>query len=163
MIDNTIRISLVEQPLVEQPIIENLWWVVAGKLAGVRKPTLTELDDLRAAGIGAIVSVMDDPSNLDLYQQMGIPHLWLPTPGGSAPSYEQVQQLQEFIDQQNRVNQGVVVHCTSGRRRTGTMLAAYLIRSGLSYHDAMQMIHAANPNAELREAQTKFLQELAEQ
>jgi hypothetical protein len=58
--------------------------VIPGKLAGVRKPTAEELTHLQAAGIGALVSVMDDPSNLDLYQQADIPHLWLPTKGGTA-------------------------------------------------------------------------------
>ena len=38
-----------------QPIAENLWWVIPGKLAGVRKPTVEELADLQAAGVGAIV------------------------------------------------------------------------------------------------------------
>jgi atypical dual specificity phosphatase len=56
-----------------QPIKENLWWVIEGKLAGVRKPVAEELAQLQEKGIGAIVSVMDDPSNLDLYQQANIP------------------------------------------------------------------------------------------
>ena len=63
----------MEQSL--QPIQENLWWVIPGKLAGVRKPTSEELPQLRAAGIGAIVSVMDDPSNLDVYQEAKLPYL----------------------------------------------------------------------------------------
>ena len=43
------------------------------------------------------------------------------------------------------------------------MLAAYLIQSGSSYDDAMGAIQTANPKAELRAAQTTFLQELANQ
>ena len=143
-----------------QPILENLWWVIPGKLAGVRKPTPEEIAELKSAGIGAIVSVMDDPSNLDLYEQANLPHRWLPTKGGTAPSPEQIQELQAFIEQQNQLGHAVAVHCTSGNRRTGTMLAAYLIRAGSSYDDAMQIIQTANPNAELREAQTKFLHDL---
>lgn len=146
-----------------QPITENLWWVIPGKLAGVRKPTAVELDELKTAGIGAIASVMDDPFNMDLYEQIGIPHLWLPTKGGTAPSREQIQQLQNFVDQQNHLGNGVAVHCTSGNRRTGTMLAAYLMGAGLSYQDALQTIQTANPKAELREVQTNFLQELAQE
>lgn len=148
-----------QQPI--QPIKENLWWVIPGKLAGVRKPMAEELTELKSAGIGAIVSVMDDPTNLDLYQRSDIPHLWLPTKGGTAPSPEQIQELHHFVLSQNRLAHAVAVHCTSGRRRTGTMLAAYLILAGSSYDEAIQMIQNANPDAELREAQTTFLRDLA--
>ncbi len=144
-----------------QPIHEDLWWVIPQRLAGVRKPSSEEIVELEAAGVGAIVSVMDDPSNLDLYQQAGLSHLWLPTKGGTAPSPEQIQALQNFVDEQNQAGRAVAIHCTSGRRRTGTMLAAYLISSGLSYDQAMQSILTANPNVELREAQSTFLRELA--
>ncbi|MEB3337894.1 MAG: dual specificity protein phosphatase family protein [Leptolyngbyaceae bacterium] len=145
-----------------QAIAQNLWWVIPGKLAGVRKPTADELVDLRAVGVGAIVSVMDDPSNLDLYQQANLPYLWLPTKGGTAPSQEQIQELQSFVDAQNHLGHGVAVHCTGGRKRTGTMLAAYLIQTGLTYDQAIQAIQSANPEVELREAQQIFLQNLAE-
>ncbi|MBD1841855.1 dual specificity protein phosphatase family protein [Cyanobacteria bacterium FACHB-63] len=146
----------------KQPISENLWWVIPQKLAGVRKPEPEEIAELQAAGIGTIVSVMDDPSNFDLYQQMKIPHLWLPMQGGTAPSLKQIQDLQQFIELQHECDRGVAVHCTNGRRRTGTMLAAYLIQSGSTYEDAIQTLTLANPDLELREAQTAFLQALAE-
>lgn len=145
----------------EQSISENLWWVIPGKLAGVRKPKAEEIPALKDAGIGAIVSIMDDPSNLDLYDQADIFYRWLPIRGGTAPSQEQLQELQDFVEQQNQFGSAVAVHCTSGNRRTGTMLAAYLINAGSSYDSAMQTIQAANPNAELREAQISFLQALA--
>lgn len=152
--------DLIMKQFVEKPILENVWWVIPGKLAGVRKPTPEEIAELEAAGIGAIVSVMDDPSNLDLYEQANIPYRWLPTKGGTAPSLEQIQDLQNFIEEQNQLSRGVAVHCTSGNRRTGTMLASYLIQSGSSYDEAMQTILSANPNVELREAQTSFLRAL---
>ena len=145
-----------------QPISDNLWWVIPKKLAGVRKPTAEELTELQAGGIGAIVSVMDDPSNLDLYQIANIPHLWLPIKGGTAPTLEQLQELQKFIDNQKSIGNAVAVHCTSGKRRTGTILASYLIYTGSSYNDAIQKIQHANPDVELREAQSRFLQDLEE-
>lgn len=65
-----------EQP--GQPVQENLWWLIPEKLAGVRKLTLKEIAELQTAEGGAIVSFMDDPSNLDLYQKVGLPYVWLP-------------------------------------------------------------------------------------
>ncbi|MGD1712575.1 dual specificity protein phosphatase family protein [Dapis sp. BLCC M172] len=141
-----------------QPIAENLWWVIPGKLAGVRKPTGEELPELQELGIGAIVSVMDDPSNLELYQEAKLPHLWLPIKGGTAPSKEQVQKLQDFIDSQNHA---VAIHCTNGKRRTATALAGYLINSGSSYEKTMEIILTANQEIDLRKSQSSFLQDLA--
>jgi protein-tyrosine phosphatase len=145
----------------EQSIIENLWWVIPGKLAGVRKPTPEEIAALQTVGVGAIVSVMDDPTNLKAYEQAEIPYLWLPTKGGSAPSYEQIQKLKNFVEEQHQLGHAVAVHCTSGRRRTGTILAAYLIQTGLTGETALHMISVANPEVELREAQVEFLKSLA--
>jgi protein-tyrosine phosphatase len=145
----------------EQSIIENLWWVIPGKLAGVRKPTPEEIAALRMAGVGAIVSVMDDPTNLEAYEQAEIPYLWLPTKGGSAPSHEQIQKLKNFVEEQHQLGHAVAVHCTSGRRRTGTILAAYLIQTGLTGETALHTISVANPEVELREAQVEFLKSLA--
>ena len=75
----------MEEQTTIQPILDNLWWVIPQKLAGVRKPNPEELIDLLTVGVGAIVSVMDDPSNLELYQTAKLPYLWLPTKGGTAP------------------------------------------------------------------------------
>ena len=146
---------------ISQPIAENLWWVIPDKLAGVRKPMAEELPELQKLGIGAIVSVMDDPSNLELYQQANLPNLWLPIKGGTAPTQAQIQQLQDFINTENSQGYAVAIHCTNGRRRTATAIAGYLINSGSSYDDALKTILTANPEIDFREAQSSFLQDLA--
>ncbi|MFQ3679931.1 MAG: dual specificity protein phosphatase family protein [Pseudanabaenaceae cyanobacterium] len=144
----------------EEPIEQNLWWVVPGRLAGVRKPSAAELPVLQQLGIRAIVSLTDDPGNLDLYAAAGIPHLWLPVKGGTAPTREQLEAFGEFVASQEG---GIAVHCSSGRRRTGTFLAAWLVRKGSSAEAAIAAIQTANPAVELREAQIAFLHELAAQ
>ena len=144
-----------------ESIQNHLWWVIPEKLAGVRKPNPEEVSELQALGIKAIVSVMDDPSNLDLYEQANLPHLWLPIKGGTAPTLEKTNQLVNFVQRQNDLGNAVAIHCTSGRRRTGTALASYLIHSGFSFEEAMEMILKANPQVELRESQINFLQQLA--
>ncbi|WP_295614343.1 dual specificity protein phosphatase family protein [Chamaesiphon sp. GL140_3_metabinner_50] len=144
-----------------QPIVENLWWVIPGKLAGVRKPTAAELKELQTVGIGAIVSVMHDRSNLELYDRENIPHLWLPIQIASSPSRSQVAELINFVARYDRQGVGTAVHCTGGLHRTGTMLAAYLILNGASDKDAIVSISTANSQAVLELAQTVFLRSLA--
>ena len=144
-----------------QPIVENLWWVIPGKLAGVRKPTAAELKELQAVGIGAIVSVVHDRSNLELYDRENIPHLWLPIQIASSPSRLQVAELIDFVERHHRQGMGTAIHCTGGLHRTGTMLAAYLILNGAAVEDAIETIATANPQAVLELAQTVFLHSLA--
>lgn len=151
----------MEQQVI-QPIAENLWWVIPDKLAGVRKPTAEELTELQTAGVGAIVSVFHEASNLELYQQVGIPALWLPIKIDAAPSQEQIQKFQNFVDHQNHLGRAVAVHCSTGRHRTGTILASYLINTGSSYEVAMRTILDANPDIELPTTQAAFLQNLAQ-
>ncbi|MGF1569859.1 MAG: dual specificity protein phosphatase family protein [Nodosilinea sp.] len=139
---------------------ESLWWVIPNRLGGLRKPTPGEISTLTALGVDAIVSVMDDPTNLDLYEQANMPHLWLPTTGGTAPTPEQIGQFTQFVDGQNAQAKSVGVHCSTGRRRTGTFLAAYLIATGQSAETAIAAITRANPLVELREAQIGFLHDL---
>jgi atypical dual specificity phosphatase len=145
-----------------QPILENLWWVIPTRLAGVRKPMAEELSELQTVGIGAIVSVINDTSNLSLYLRANIPYLWLPIDVGSSPSREQIQELENFVDQHNCQGLAVAVHCTGGIHRTGTILAAYLICSGSSYNDVMQTIQKANSLVVLEEAQSSFLRSLSD-
>lgn len=143
------------------PISEQLWWVVPNRLAGVRKPTEAEISELRNEGVGALVSLLSDDSNLDLYKKQAIPHIWVPTIGGKAPSLEQLNQIKTFVDAQETLGHAVVIHCSSGRRRTGTVLAAILILRGVSYESALSTISTANPDVELREAQINFLKGLS--
>lgn len=144
----------------DQPTIRP-WWVIAQRLAGSRKPTAPELAILKEQGIGSIVSLLSDDSNLDLYQQHNIPHLWVPILGGKAPSVEQLNQIQTFVHTQESLGNAVVIHCSSGRRRTGTVLAALLVLQGNSYEKALNIILTANPDVDLRDAQINFLKTLA--
>ncbi len=147
------------QPL--RPIAQQLWWVIPERLAGVRKPTEPELTKLRSEGISALVSLLSDDSNLDLYKQHKIPHIWVPITGGTAPSLEQLEQIKTFVESQNQLGNAVAIHCSSGRRRTGTVLAALLIKQGISHEKALTTILTSNPDVELREAQIDFLKRLS--
>ena len=137
-----------------------VWWLVPEKLAGMSRPPLEDLTPLYQAGMRGIVSVMDEPSGIEEYREAGFKALWLPITGGKPPTVEQVKQFVQFAEPLLEKNQSVVVHCTSGNRRTGTLLAAYLVAKGENPEKALSLIREVRPTAELREAQREFLLKL---
>lgn len=137
-----------------------VWWLVPEKLAGMSRPPLKDLPQLYQAGMRGIVSVMDEPSGIEEYKEAGFQALWLPIIGGKPPTVDQVKQFVQFAEPLIKDNQPVVVHCTSGNRRTGTLLAAYLVAEGEDPEKAIALVQQARPTAELRDAQKQFLSNL---
>ena len=52
------------------------------------------------------------------------------------------------------------VHCSNGRRRTGTALGAFLVASGVSNEESINRVFAVKPDADLREVQLDYLRSL---
>lgn len=145
-------------PLISYP--DYIWWVLPGYLAGMPRPPLEDLPQLYNAGLRGLVSVMDEPSGIVEYEQAGLAALWIPIIGGKAPTVEQVQQFVNFVAPMIAQDLPVAVHCTSGNRRTGTLLAAYLIAMGEQPDRAIELIGQVRPTTQLREPQIQFLNEL---
>lgn len=141
--------------------ISKLWSVLPNKLSGMPKPEEQDLIELQSSGIKGIVSLLEDESSVEKYSENGFESLWLPVIDHEAPTYEQVEKLVNFIDDQNKNNNPVAIHCKGGRGRTGTMIASYLIFKGASYEEAMQKIDSKQPNAIKKDFQINFLKELS--
>ncbi len=67
-------------------------------------------------------------------------YLWLPVTDHSDPSPEQLLIGVQFIDAAVRSKQRVLVHCKMGIGRSPTMVAAYLVWSGSSIDEAIQIV-----------------------
>ena len=108
-------------------------WLIPGVLAGgphldpYRQPSslMPALDELRAAGIGQIISLVEQP--LTLPPGSGMAYLHQPTLDGEPP--DDLEAICAFIDGGKLRGVGTFVHCIAGIGRTGTVLAAYLIWS----------------------------------
>ena len=141
--------------------ISKLWNVLPNKLYGMPAPKKEDLEDLNKAGIKSIICLLEDNSNIETYNKNGFESLWLPVTDDKAPIFEQVEKLVDFIENQNKKNNPVAIHCQGGKGRTGTLIASYLIAKGASYEDAMNQIEINQPNAIKKEFQINFLKELS--
>jgi atypical dual specificity phosphatase len=156
--------------------VRNFYWLVEGAIAGSARPggeigrnsdthpgmTLTEsLDDdlmwLKGQGIGAVLSLTETPLSAEALQRHGLATLHLPIDDQTAPTQAELLTALDFIDQQRIAGRGVLVHCRIGEGRTGTILAAYLIRQGATPEQALASLRAIRSGAVSAVAQQEAL------
>jgi atypical dual specificity phosphatase len=124
-------------------------------------PEEKDLKNLSDKGVKSIVCLLEDNSNIETYNTNGFESLWLPVADNKAPTFEQVEKLVTFIDEQNQKNNPVAIHCQGGKGRTGTLIASYLISKGDTFEEAMNKIDEKQPNAIKKDFQINFLKELS--
>ena len=137
----------------------------AGAAAGARSPAGDGLDEdlawLRRQGIGAVLSLTETPLAGDRLARHGLAGLHLAVPDLQAPTPGQLDEALAFVDAQRAQGRAVVVHCLVGQGRTGTVLAAYLIRGGLSVAAALRLVRAVCPGAVGAAVQERALETFA--
>lgn len=148
--------------------MRGFYWLVEGQLAGCGRPggqrddaELLERDLgwLREQGIGALLSLTETPLPDGALERHGIASLHLPVEDLSPPDLDQLQDALAFIDFHLSEGRPVAVHCLIGQGRTGTVLAARLIRDGASFEDALAELRSLSPGAISSSSQERALAE----
>jgi atypical dual specificity phosphatase len=155
----------------------SLWWLIPGVLAGMPMPfihpdrrmaggaALTAFEDelpaLHAAGVRAIGSLLNIPTDASIYGPAGFSFLCLPVPDGGPPTFEQAEEFIRFVTDQRTRQRPVAVHCEAGIGRTGTLLATYLIAQGETSLAAIARVRAVEKAAIETSNQVHFLEQYA--
>ncbi len=131
-------------------------------LGGALNAYEDELPELYAAGIRAVVSLRNIPSDRAVFEFAGFSFLCLPVPDGGAPTLEQASEFVHFVADQRQAQRPVTVHCEAGLGRTGTMLAVYLISQGDTAETAIRRVREVEKVAVETARQIFFLEEFAQ-
>jgi atypical dual specificity phosphatase len=146
-------------------------WLEVDKLGAGSLPA--SADDLRSLvdqGVRAIVTLTEQPLSAvsgvdrDALAELGIVTLHLPILDYKAPSRQQVEALNRFVERMSADGRPVYVHCYAGVGRTGTMLHAYDLLRGMTLSEAKQHIRESRPHSQyinLSGVQQRFLEHLA--
>ena len=153
----------VHAKLVDHPT--NFSWVIKNQLAGSGLPSsYKHLQWLVKNGIRTVITIREIPlSNIWVKQinsrNNDVDFFFLKTPDYGAPSSNELFEIVEYVDNQLGKNKPVLVHCAAGKGRTGTLLAAYVIKkNGLNPKDAIEKIRLLRPGSIQSESQKKAIE-----
>jgi atypical dual specificity phosphatase len=130
-------------------------------LGGGLDAYVDELPLLHRAGIRAVVSLLNTPSDDAVFTSAGFKFMCCPVGYGLAPSLEQAKAIVDFIDVCRQQSLPVAIHCEGGLGRTGTAIAAYFIHKGMGSREAITFVRSKEPSAIETVQQVRFLEDFA--
>lgn len=132
--------------------------------------SIDNLTSLYEQGVRAIVTLTEHPLTAlkafegDVIAAQGFDMLHVPIVDQDPPTREQVQEVLDFLKRMKGEGKPVYLHCHAGIGRTGTMLHAVYLLSGMDLTSTQQKIKAARPANQffmLTTTQKTFLEALA--
>jgi atypical dual specificity phosphatase len=123
-------------------------WIVADQIGACAYP-LHDSDwaTLREVGIDVLINLHPRAHPPAALQQRQVEQVHIPVTDLTPPTQQQIDQGLQAIEDALARGRRVVVHCGAGMGRTGTLLACYFVKTGLSAEDAIALVRARRPGS----------------
>ncbi len=138
-------------------------WITDHLATGHAPMSYEDLDSLRTQGITAIVNLCGEFCDLhQIEESTGFEVCYLPVVDECAPDLAAMEKALDWLDEALYLNKKVLVHCRLGHGRTGTFIAAYLLRRGFDFKSAQKTMQGRNAHPATYE-QRSFLKKYGKQ
>lgn len=137
-------------------------WLVPGRIGGTPWPGVvqsmeTDLLALRRCGVTTLITLTEQDLPQEPLLAHGLRNLHLPIYDREPPTVAQTQMLLARMSALLRKGEVLAVHCLAGLGRTGTILAAWLIREGLTAEEALRRVRSIQAQYVQSESQEALL------
>jgi atypical dual specificity phosphatase len=140
-------------------------WVAKNSLAATPRPGLLadqafDLEALAKVGVNFLLSLEEQETvSRTLASEFGIEVYHFPIQDMQAPELDAVEKLTALIDRKIKSGNCLAVHCKAGLGRTGTVIASYFVKSGMTPLEATRKIRCVDPRMIQSEQQENFITE----
>jgi len=127
----------------------NFGWVNRGKLAASGIPSSRDqVEWLARHGVNSVLTLTEAPLPAEWFEGLNIRVRHLPMKDHEVPPVGALDEAATYIDQEVKSGRTILVHCLAGKGRTGSALAAYLMKTkGMSAKEASELLREMRPGS----------------
>jgi atypical dual specificity phosphatase len=123
-------------------------WVDPPLLAAMAQPTsLEEYQWLREQGVSLVISLCEDAPRRNWLNEAGLFSMQIPVADMHPPEQKQVDACLSAIEKAQNRGFAAALHCGAGLGRTGTMLACYFVKKGMTAPAAIAHVRRIRPGS----------------
>lgn len=146
---------------------ENFAWINKSNnqwIGGMAKPkSELHLEMLKSLNVGLLVSLQKVDFTQSPFQDSELENVYLPVPDFKIPTIDQVNQFVQRADYFHAQGRRVIVHCTAGIGRTGTLLACwFVVKKNMTAKQAITAVRKFRPGSIETQDQMKFVSDYYE-